>query len=102
MDLETREKVETDLERLITRRDKERRVTEGERREHELWQENEDRYNEQRRLQNRYEWHAYHCGQAERHRRTLEELIARHEEQAAKLLDEGRPNEASEADTGAA
>jgi hypothetical protein len=30
-------------------------------------------------------WTSYHEGQAERHRRTLQDLIAHHEMQAAKL-----------------
>lgn len=36
-------------------------------------------------------WAAFHEGQAERHRRTLEDLIAHHEEQAAKLCEEDSP-----------
>jgi hypothetical protein len=32
-------------------------------------------------------WGEYHQGQAERHRAVLESLIARHEEEAAKLID---------------
>ena len=32
-------------------------------------------------------WHEYHQGQAARHRAVLESLIARHEEEAAKLMD---------------
>jgi hypothetical protein len=35
----------------------------------------------------RLEWHAFHCGQAERHRATLQALIEHHEEQAAKLME---------------
>jgi hypothetical protein len=96
VDLETREKVEADLERLITRRDGERRQEEGERRAHELWQESVDRFHEERRLQARYEWHLHHVGQAARLRRTLEDLIAYHEAAAEKLLDEGRPGETPE------
>jgi hypothetical protein len=84
------EMVEKELDTLIRRRDGQRRQTEGERRTEELWAESAARYNEQRRLQARYEWHLYHVGQAERHRRTLEELVRHHETEAAKLLGEDR------------
>ena len=46
-----------------------------------------DRYNERERRQIRAEWYGWHCDQAERHRRTLEYLVAYHEEQAQKLLN---------------
>lgn len=87
MDLETREKVETDLERLITRRDKERRVTEGERAEEAFWAPSVRAYKARQEAENRQAWASYHTGQAKRHRRTLEELIARHEQAAAELLE---------------
>jgi len=44
-------------------------------------------HNEKRRQIARLEWHAFHCGQAERHRRTLERLIAAHEDAAARLMN---------------
>ena len=47
------------------------------------------RYNARRRAENLAAWSRYHRAQASRHRRTLEELIARHEVEAEKLL-EGR------------
>jgi DNA-binding GntR family transcriptional regulator len=56
------------------------------------------RYNERERRQIRAEWYGWHCDQAERHKRTLEALIARHEAEAAKLLKD----ELSEATEGAA
>jgi hypothetical protein len=56
----------------------------------ELWQASVDAYNEKRQQIARLEWHAFHCGQAERHRRTLEELISYHETRAQSLLTEGR------------
>jgi hypothetical protein len=46
------------------------------RRYHSRWQE-----------ENRAAWQEYHQGQAARHRTVLESLIARHEEEAAKLMD---------------
>jgi hypothetical protein len=47
------------------------------------------RYNARRRAENLAAWSRYHRGQASRHRRTLEELIARHEREAEKLLEGG-------------
>ena len=58
--------------------------------EHELWRESTRAYEEKRRQMARLEWHAFHCGQAERHRRTLEELISYHEMRAQRLLTEGQ------------
>jgi hypothetical protein len=73
-----------ELDRLIERRSrKEPDPDETE----ALYMESVRRYHEQRRLQARYAWHLHHVGQAARLRRTLEELISHHEEQAAKLLD---------------
>jgi hypothetical protein len=61
--------------------------SEGERQAEEMWQESVKRYEEERRKVARLEWHAFHCGQAARHRAVLESFIAFHEEQAAKLLN---------------
>ena len=77
--------VEAELDRLITKRHGKRVADEGERPALEAWQESERRYDEQRRLQARAEWHLYHTAQAARHRRTLEALASYHEEAAAKL-----------------
>jgi hypothetical protein len=86
MDIARSEAVEAELDRLIERRaSREPDPEEG----HELWQASVDAYNEKRQKIARYEWHQFHCGQAERHRRTLEELIDYHEEQAQRLLTEG-------------
>jgi hypothetical protein len=81
------EMAEAQLDHLIRRRDDKRRLSEGERLEEELYAPSVRAYNEQRRLQSRYEWHLHHVGQAARLRHTLENLIAYHEEQAAKLLE---------------
>jgi hypothetical protein len=45
------------------------------------------RYNARRREEMRAAWCEYHRGQAARHRAVLETLIARHEGEAAKLMD---------------
>jgi hypothetical protein len=79
------EAVEADLNRLIERRSRQRDADE----ENELWKESVRAYEEKRRQVARLEWRAFHCGQAERHRRTLEELINYHEMQAQSLLTEG-------------
>jgi hypothetical protein len=52
-----------------------------------MWRESIRAYEEKRRQMARLEWHAFHCGQAARHRAVLESLIAHHEEQAAKLVE---------------
>ena len=85
MDIARGELVEKELDILITRRSRRKDSEEAS----ETWQESVRAYEEKRRQMARLEWHAFHCGQAERHRRTLEDLISHHETQAAKLC-EGR------------
>jgi hypothetical protein len=53
----------------------------------DLWRESVERYNDKRRQVARLEWHAFHCGQAARHRATLQALVEHHEEQAQRLMD---------------
>jgi len=77
------EGVEAELNRLIERRSRQNDPEE----ESELWKANVRAYEEKRRQMARLEWHAFHCGQAARHRAVLESLIAFHEEQAAKRMD---------------
>ena len=55
----------------------------------ELWKASVRRYNARRQEEHRQAWTAFHEGQAERHRRTLEGLIVHHETQAAKLCGQG-------------
>jgi hypothetical protein len=57
------EAVESELDRLIGRRSRQRDADE----ESALWQESVKRYEEERLKVARLEWHAFHCGQAERH-----------------------------------
>ena len=82
-DISNGEAVEADLNRLIQRRSRQRDADEQE----ELWRESVRRYNDRKQEQLRNEWCEYHQGQAARHRAVLESLIARHEEEAAKLMD---------------
>ena len=81
------EAVESELDRLITRRHDARVSSEGERQAEEMWQESVRAYEEKRWRIARAEWHLHHTAQAERLRRTLEALASHHEEEAAKLMD---------------
>jgi hypothetical protein len=87
VDIAHGEMVEKELDGLITRRHDRRVADEGERPLEEAWAESERRHNARRRAQNRWEWVRYHEGQAERHRRNLEALVAHHESEAAKYMD---------------
>jgi hypothetical protein len=53
----------------------------------EMWAGSVHRYHERRRQEVRAQWYGWHLDQAERHRRTLEDLIAHHETQAARLCE---------------
>jgi hypothetical protein len=95
VDITHSEKVEKELDTLVSRRHVQRVKSEGERREEELWMESERRHAEERREANRRAWASYHRSQAERHRATLTDLISHHETQAAKFKEyrEYRENE---------
>jgi hypothetical protein len=83
MDVARGELVEKELDAMIERRSRQKDPDE----ESELWRESVRAYEEKRRQMARLEWHAFHCGQAERHRATLQALIEHHEEQVAKLME---------------
>jgi light-regulated signal transduction histidine kinase (bacteriophytochrome) len=85
MDLAHGEMVEKQLDSLIQRRARKGDVDADE--ESELWKASVRAYEEKQRQTARFEWHLHHTAQAERLRRTLEGLIAHHEEHAAKLTD---------------
>ena len=76
---------EKQLDTMIARRARKRDVDPDER--EELWKASVRAYAARRREELRAAWVSYHEGQAERHRRTLEDLIAHHEAQAAKLCE---------------
>ncbi len=78
------EAVERELDAMILRRSRLKDPEE----ESELWQESSARFNARRREENRQAWEAFHAGQAERLRRTLEELLSHHEAQAEKYADQ--------------
>jgi len=81
MDVAHRAMVETEIARLVEKRSS--RETDPDERD-EVWKASVAVYNARRREDNRLAWCEYHRGQAERHRTTLERLIADHEAQAEK------------------
>ena len=83
MDVAQGEMVKKELDAMIQRRS---RMVDPDERE-ELWKESVRAYTARRREEMRAAWTSYHEGQAERHRRTLQDLIAHHEAQAAKLFE---------------
>ena len=83
MDIARGEMVEGELDRLIERRSRQKDLDQ----ESELWRESAKRYEEKRQQVARLEWCAFHRGQAERHRATLQALIELHEGEAAKFMD---------------
>ena len=85
MDIAHGELVEKAFDTLIERRSRKGEVDPDER--EELWKQSVRRYTARRREEMRAAWTSYHEGQAERHRRTLQDLIAHHEAQAAKLFE---------------
>jgi hypothetical protein len=81
------EAVEPEMDAFISKRHDRRVAEEGERQAEEPWRASVRACEEKRQRMARLEWHAFHCGQAERHRATLQALIEHHEEQAAKLVE---------------
>ena len=94
-DISAGEKVEGELDIFISRRHDKRVAEQGERVQEELWRASERRDAEQRREENRAAWCEYHRAAAERARRTLEELIARHEAAAQTLEADTREGDAA-------
>jgi len=85
MDVAHGEKVEKELDAMIERRSRQKDPDEQE----ELWKASVRRYNARRHEEMRAAWCEHHQGQAARLRATLEDLIARHEEQAERYRGEG-------------
>ena len=83
MDIARGELVERELDTMIERRSRQKDPDE----ESELWKESVRRYNARRRGEMRAAWCEHHHEQAARLRAVLEALIARHEDEAAKLID---------------
>jgi hypothetical protein len=85
VDVARSEAAEAELDRFIEKRSTRQKDPEE---QSELWQESVEAYEEKRRQMARLEWHAFHCGQAERHRATLHVLIEHHEEQVEKYREQ--------------
>ena len=84
--------VDAELDRLISRRASQDQRPDPDEQE-ELWKASVRAHNARKEAENAAAWRSYHRDQAERHRRTLEDLIAHHETQAARLLDPAAPGE---------
>lgn len=94
VDTESRgEMVEAELDAMIRRRDTHRRQSEGERLEESLYEPSVRAYNARLEAARQAERYEYHRDQAERLRRTMGELIARHEAAAEMLLGNGHEKE---------
>ena len=80
------EAVDEELDRLISRRaSQDQRPDPDE--QSESWKQSVRRYNTRQQEENRQAWCEYHQDQAARHRAVLEDLIARHEEQAERYRE---------------
>lgn len=84
MDLARSEAVKAELAHLLEGRSSRELNSDG---REALWRESVRSYNARRREEMRAAWWKYHQGQAARHRAVREALIARHEDEAAKLMD---------------
>ncbi len=85
-EIATGERAEAELSAFVSRRDSQRRETEGDRAAEALWKASERRHEARRRDEMRAAWLDYHRGQAERHRRNLAALVAHHEAEADRLM----------------
>ena len=86
MDVARADAVDAELDRFISKRASQDRRPDPDEQE-ELWKASVARHNANRHEEMRAAWCEHHQGQAARHRAVLESLIARHEEEAAKLMD---------------
>ena len=86
MNLASADAVEGELDRLISKRASQDRQPDPDEQE-ELWKAGVRAHTIRRREEMRAAWAFYHEGQAERHRRTLQDLIEHHEMQAARLCE---------------
>ncbi len=84
MDVMRADTVDADLDRLISRRASTDHRTSADELE-PSYLESVRRFNARVRAENRAAWSEYHRDQAQRLRRNLEDLITRHEAEAARL-----------------
>ena len=82
------EAVEHELDAMIRRRDSQRRQSEEQQRVEDAWAPSVRAHHERQEAARRAERHEYHSGQADRLRRTMGELIARHEAAAERYLQD--------------
>ncbi len=82
------EQVEAELDAMIRRRDTHRRQTEGERLIEELYEPSVRAWRERQEAEKRTAHFEYHRDQAERLRRTMGELVAYHESEAERYLQD--------------
>jgi hypothetical protein len=86
VDVARADTVDAELDRLISKRASQDRRPDPDEQE-ELWKESVRAYTARRREEMRAAWCEYHQGQAVHLRAVFEPLIARHEEQAVKLME---------------
>ena len=86
MDIAQGEKVEAELDHMIRRADERRRLSEGERRAEELWQESERQYQARRHAELVFAWVEYHEEAAERALANAATIAAKHQAQIEALL----------------
>ena len=93
MDVEHAERVEVELDAMISRRDLQRRELEGERRERELWAVSAAKYAARRQRELARLWLEYHVARRRTHRHTFALLDAHHAQEIARytaMLDDGK------------
>jgi hypothetical protein len=86
MDVMRADTVDLELDRLISRRASQDTRPDPDELE-PGYVESVRRFNARQRAENRAAWSEFHRGQAERHKRTLEGLVAHHEAEAEKLME---------------
>ncbi len=79
------EAIESEIDRIIERRARER---DDANRVEELWKESARKAGGQRRKENRALWHGYHMDQAERIERVASEIAAGHRAKAEELMSD--------------
>ncbi len=92
MDVARADTVDAELDRLISKRASQDRRPDRDENE-ELWKASVRHFRATRQEEMRAAWEAFHAGQAERLRRTMEPLIAHHVAEARKYSDQ--PNGAA-------
>ena len=87
MDVARADSVDAELDRLISKRASQDRRPDPDELE-ELWKASVRRYNARLQEENRQAWCEHHQGQAARLRAVLESLLAFHEGEAARLMED--------------